>query len=156
MTIRFDESEVRATGRRTKGVNGMKLRADDAVIGMVSAAVDDDRYLLTVTRNGYGKRTPLDEYRSQSRYGYGLVDIKTKARNGLATAVKAVNEGDHLILVSRAGQIMRTRADEVSVSHRNTMGVTLMDVDEGDSVAAMDVIPAGSVSEASEEGLEDA
>ena len=139
MTIRFDESEVREMGRNARGVNGIKLTDGDAVAGLVATDEDDDRALLTVTERGYGKRTLLAEYRTQSRYGKGLIDIKTNERNGPVTAVEAVHPGDHLIIMSERGQIMRTRADEISTVGRNTMGVTVMDVDEDDAVASVDV-----------------
>ncbi len=145
MTIRFDESEVRAMGRNARGVNGIKLADDDAVAGLVATDEDDDRALLTVTRNGYGKRTLLSEYRTQSRYGKGLIDIKTGERNGPVTAVKAVAADDHLVLMSENGQIVRTRVDEISTVGRNTMGVIVMDVEAGDAVASVDDIPAASI-----------
>jgi DNA gyrase subunit A len=145
MTIRFDESEVRAMGRNARGVNGIKLGDDDAVAGLVATDEADDRALLTVTEHGYGKRTPLSEYRTQSRYGKGLIDIKTGGRNGHVTAVKAVAADDHLVMMSERGQIVRTRVDEISTVGRNTMGVIVMDVETGDAVASIDVLPAASV-----------
>jgi DNA gyrase subunit A len=154
MTIRFDETEARSMGRTARGVNGIKLRDGDAVAGLVAASGDDDRFLLTVTRNGYGKRTPLAEYRAQSRYGFGLVDIKTEERNGPVTALEAVTADDNLVMMSEGGQIMRTRADEVSVVGRNTMGVTVMDVAEDDAVAAVDVVPAENVGDDEIEAVE--
>ncbi|MFA9416888.1 DNA gyrase subunit A [Natrinema sp. HArc-T2] len=144
MTIRFDEDEVRAMGRNARGVNGIKLQDDDAVAGLVAADEDDGQSLLTVTEHGYGKRTPLSEYRTQSRYGKGLIDIKTGERNGPVTAVKAVDADDGLVLMSERGQIVRTRVDEISTVGRNTMGVIVMDVDDGDAVASVDVIPAAT------------
>ncbi|TYL37571.1 DNA gyrase subunit A [Natronococcus pandeyae] len=150
MTIRFDENEVRAMGRNARGVNGIKLTGDDAVAGLVATDEDDGQALLTVTRNGYGKRTPLSEYRTQSRYGKGLIDIKTDGRNGPVTAVKAVDPDDHLVLMSERGQIVRTRADEVSSVGRNTMGVIVMEVEDGDAVASVDVLPAASVADENE------
>jgi len=143
MAIRFDESEARSTGRATKGVNGIKLREGDAAVGVVSTHENDDRALFTVTENGYGKRTPLTEYRPQSRYGYGLTDIKTGERNGHVVTVKAVTDDDHLVAMSQSGQIMRTVAGEVSTVGRNTKGVKIMDVDEGDHVASVDVYTPG-------------
>jgi len=145
MTIRFDESEVRAMGRNARGVNGIKLTEDDAVAGLVATDEDDERALLTVTQNGYGKRTLLSAYRTQSRYGKGLIDIKTGERNGPVTAVKAVADDDHLVLMSENGQIVRTRVDEISTVGRNTMGVIVMDVEDGDAVASVDDIPAASL-----------
>ncbi|WP_137288156.1 DNA gyrase subunit A [Natronorubrum halophilum] len=144
MTIRFDESEVRAMGRNARGVNGIKLADDDAVAGLVATDEDDGRALLTVTRNGYGKRTRLSEYRTQSRYGKGLIDIKTGERNGPVTAVKAVADDDQLVVMSERGQIVRTRVDEISTVGRNTMGVIVMAVEDGDAVASVDEIPAAT------------
>ncbi len=141
MTIRFDETEAREMGRNTRGVHGIRLDDDDEVVGMVAADgnVDD---LLTVTRRGYGKRTKLDEYRAQSRNGKGLIDIKTGERNGPVTEIKTVIDDDHLVLMSERGQIMRIRAADISEVGRNTMGVTVMDVDDDDRVASVDVVPA--------------
>ncbi|RQG90778.1 DNA gyrase subunit A [Natrarchaeobius chitinivorans] len=145
MTIRFDEDEVRAMGRNARGVNGIKLEGDDAVAGLVATDEADERALLTVTRNGYGKRTQLSEYRTQSRYGKGLIDIKTGRRNGPVTAVKAVSPTDQAVVMSERGQIMRTRIDEISTVGRNTMGVIVMEVQSGDAVASVDVIPESSI-----------
>lgn len=145
MTIRFDEAEVRSMGRTARGVNGIKLQDDDAVAGLVATDEDDGQALLTVTQNGYGKRTRLTEYRTQSRYGKGLIDIKTGERNGPVTAVKAVDDDDELVMMSESGQIVRTRVDEISTVGRNTMGVIVMDVETGDAVSSVDVIPAASV-----------
>ncbi|WP_435096153.1 DNA gyrase subunit A [Halarchaeum sp. P4] len=147
MAIRFDESEARSTGRATKGVNGIKLRDGDTVAGLVATHEGDERALFTVTENGYGKRTPLSEYRPQSRYGYGLTDIKTEERNGNVVTVKAVSEADQLIAMSQGGQIMRTAASEVSTVGRNTKGVKIMDVEDGDHVASVDVYTPGDADE---------
>ncbi|MDX1744997.1 MAG: DNA gyrase C-terminal beta-propeller domain-containing protein, partial [Halobacteriales archaeon] len=141
MTIRFDESEARSMGRTARGVNGIKLREGDEVAGLVATHPADNRDLLTVTRNGYGKRTPLEKYRKQSRYGKGLIDIKTDERNGEVCAINAVDEGDGLLIMSESGQIMRTDVAEVSEVGRNTKGVVVMRLDE-DWVASVDVIPA--------------
>ncbi|WP_135534235.1 DNA gyrase subunit A [Halostella pelagica] len=144
MTIRFDESEVREMGRNARGVGAIKLDSDDQVAGLVATDESDGRALLTVTENGFGKRTPLSEYRTQSRYGKGLIDIKTGGRNGGVVSAKSVSEADDLVAMSDRGQIMRTRAADVSSVGRNTMGVTVMDLEEGDCVASVDVIPGGS------------
>jgi DNA gyrase subunit A len=141
MTIRFAESDARPMGRSARGVNGIDLEGDDRVAGLVAATADDDRHLLTVTKNGYGKRTPLSEYRRQSRYGKGLIDIKTDDRNGPVCAINAVSEGDGLVIMSEAGQIMRTRVGEVSRIGRNTKGVVVMRLDDDDHVAGVDVVP---------------
>lgn len=95
-----------------------------------------------MTKNGYGKRTPLSEYRQQSRYGKGLIDIKTDDRNGPVCAINAVGEGDGLVIMSEAGQIMRTNVGEVSRIGRNTKGVVVMRLGDDDHVAGVDVVPS--------------
>jgi DNA gyrase subunit A len=141
MAIRFDESDVRPMGRTARGVIGMDLEPGDAVAGV--AAIDEDRHnwVLTVTENGYGKRSDLDEYRPQSRNGKGLVDIKTGSRNGSVVAIEAVTHGDHLVAMSGDGQIVRTRIEEISTVSRNTMGVIVMNLEPDDEVAAVDIVP---------------
>jgi DNA gyrase subunit A len=141
MTIRFDESEVREMGRNARGVRAVDLGAEDYVAGMVATDADDERSLLTVTRNGYGKRTPLARYRPQSRYGKGLVDIETGDRNGRVATVKAVEADDDAVVMSDSGQIMRCPVADISTQERNTMGVTVMDVDREDRVATVTIIP---------------
>ena len=140
MTIRFEESEVREMGRNARGVRAVDLQESDRVAGVVGT---DDRgcALLTVTRNGYGKRTPLAEYRPQSRYGKGLVDIDTGERNGRVVTVKAVTDSDHLVTISERGQIMRTPVDEISTQGRNTMGVKIMNLEPSDRIANVTVVP---------------
>ena len=130
-------------GRNARGVHGVDLRGDDEVVGMVAAGEAEDRDLLTVTENGYGKRTPLGEYRRQSRNGYGLMDIKTGDRNGGVTSVKAVGPDDDLVIMSADGQIMRIRAADISEVGRNTMGVKVMELEGADTVASVDVLPGG-------------
>ncbi len=140
MTIRFAETDARPMGRSARGVNGIDLEGDDRVAGLVAAEADDDRDLLTVTKNGYGKRTPLSEYRRQSRYGKGLIDIKTDERNGPVCSINAVSTNDGLVIMSESGQIMRTHVEEVSTVGRNTKGVVVMRLDEHDRVAGVDVV----------------
>ena len=142
MTIRFSESEVSEMGRSARGVNGIKLQDDDKVAAMVATDDDDPRSLLTVTAHGFGKRTKLDEYRTQSRYGKGLIDIKTDDRNGRVSTAKAVTDEDHLVIMSEQGQIMRIRAGDVSQVGRNTKGVTIMGLEDDDRVASVTVVPA--------------
>jgi DNA gyrase subunit A len=144
MTIRFDEDEVREMGRNTRGVRGIDLEGEDEVAAMVATSDADERGLLTVTRRGYGKRTLLSEYRTQSRYGKGLIDIKTNDRNGPVATAKAVSPEDQLVIMSEDGQIMRIRAGEVSQVGRNTMGVTIMELESTDQVASVTVVPAAS------------
>jgi DNA gyrase subunit A len=143
MTIRFAESEAREMGRSARGVHGIDLADGDAVAGLVATDDDDERSLLTVTEHGYGKRTRLSEYRPQSRYGKGLVDIKTGERNGRVTTVKAVADGDHIVVMSAEGQIMRCPVADISTVGRNTLGVTVMTAEAGDRVASVTVVPGG-------------
>ena len=150
MSIRFDESDVRAMGRSARGVRGIDLQNSDTVAGV--AAVDTDRHswVLTVTENGYGKRSDIEEYRVQSRNGKGLIDIKTGDRNGPVCAMETVGPGDHLVVMSRSGQIMRTPVEDISTVGRNTMGVIVMDLAADDRVACLDVIPREMVTDESE------
>ncbi|MEF8780109.1 MAG: DNA gyrase subunit A [Haloferacaceae archaeon] len=154
MSIRFDETEVRSMGRSARGVRGIQLEGDDDVAGV--AAVDPSRHswVLTVTENGYGKRSDVDAYRVQSRNGKGLIDIKTNERNGPVVGIEAVGPGDHLLTMSRKGQIMRTRVEDLSIVGRNTMGVIVMEVEEDDCVACMEVVSAETL--AAEDGDEEA
>ncbi|MFC7199805.1 DNA gyrase subunit A [Halospeciosus flavus] len=138
MAIRFDEDDVRPMGRSARGVRGVKLEGGDQVAGIAAAAETDDRDLFTVTEFGYGKRTPLSEYRPQSRNGKGLKDIKTGQRNGRVSTVHTVESDDHFVAMSEGGQIMRAPVDEVSEVGRNTKGVKVMELDENDRLAAVD------------------
>jgi DNA gyrase subunit A len=139
MAIRFLEKEARAMGRTARGVNGIKLQGDDRVVGLVTA--EEGRELCTISENGYGKRTAFSNYRTQSRYGKGLIDIKTGERNGGVTAIKSVCKDDDLVLMSNDAQIMRIHAADISTVGRNTMGVTVMRLAADDQVASVDVIP---------------
>lgn len=146
MAIRFSESDVRSMGRSARGVKGINLGEDDTVVCVSSISDPDSTTLLTVTENGYGKRTPLSEYRPQSRYGKGVVDIKTSGRNGPVAAVRPVEDDDHLFVYSASGQIMRTRAADISRVGRNTKGVIVMELESGDSVAAIGTLCLDSCS----------
>ena len=141
MAIRFDESEVRPMGRSARGVHGITLEGGDTVAGM--GAVDEGRHswILTVTENGYGKRSDVEEYRVQSRNGKGLIDIKTNARNGDVCAIETVGPGDHAIVMTDGGQILRTPVEGISTVGRNTMGVIVMGIGESDSIACVDIVP---------------
>ncbi|MDR5657426.1 DNA gyrase subunit A [Halodesulfurarchaeum sp. HSR-GB] len=137
--IRFAETDVRAMGRTARGVRGITLEPGDAVAGVTAVQPDDDRYLLTVTENGYGKRTRLSEYRAQSRNGKGLMDIKTGDRNGPVATLRTVSEGDHVIAMSEAGQITRMPVEEISAIGRNTKGVLVMRVERTDRLAGVSI-----------------
>jgi DNA gyrase subunit A len=140
MTIRFDEQQVRSMGRVSRGVRGINLRSGDAVVGMV--IVEEKASLFTVCENGYGKRTGIENYKSQSRGGLGLKNIKTSDRNGKVVALKAVHTGDDLMLITANGMIIRTGLDEIRSIGRNTQGVRLIKLKEGDKLVAAEKIAA--------------
>ncbi len=122
--IRFSVSEVRQTGRTTRGVKGIDLRDGDYVIGASTALPETQ--LLTVTENGYGKKTPLDEYRIQSRGGKGIFTYKITDKTGRLAGMKTVTDGDDIILITSDGVIIRMHTDEISSYSRQTQGVRVM------------------------------
>jgi DNA gyrase subunit A len=134
MAIRFHESDARPMGRVSHGVRGIKLRDDDQVIGMVIA--EEGASLLTVCENGYGKRTELADYRPQGRGGIGLINIKTTERNGRVVTMKAVHDDDELMMITANGMIVRTGLEEVRAIGRNTAGVRMISLNEGDKLVA--------------------
>jgi DNA gyrase subunit A len=147
MAIRFDESDVRAMGRPAYGVKAITLDKDDEVVGMVVANGDDDpASLLTVCSNGYGKRTLLSEYRSQNRGGKGLIDIKTSDRNGPVVAVAKVTDADEVMLTTARGILIRTRVAGTRSISRNTQGVRLIRLDDGDTVTSLAKLPLDETS----------
>jgi len=121
--IRFNENDVRPMGRNAVGVRGIKLGKDHKVISLILAG---DGNVLTVTENGYGKRTPVSDYPIHGRGGLGVISIQTTARNGAVTGAKLVNEGDEIMLITSGGTLVRTRVDEISIMGRNTQGVRLI------------------------------
>jgi len=142
MAIRFDESDVRPMGRPAHGVKGITLDEQDEVVGMVVANGEEDpASLLTVCSNGYGKRTMLTEYRSQNRGGKGLIDIKTSDRNGSVVAVTKVTDADEVMLTTARGILIRTRVADTRLIGRNTQGVRLIRLDEGDTVGSLAKLP---------------
>ncbi len=130
MAIRFAEADARPMGRTAYGVRGMQLREGDEVVAM--EVVTDDATLLTVCENGYGKRTDVSEYRRQSRGGIGLKNVQTTERNGPVVGIACVTDRDELLLVTEQGQIIRMKAGDLRPIGRDTQGVRLMDLAEGD------------------------
>lgn len=137
MAIRFPETEVRSLGRQAVGVRGIKLRADDAVVSM--EVLNTNATILTVTKNGYGKRTAIEEYRRQSRGGLGLITIKVDDRNGPVVAARQVQDEDEIMIVTNMGKLIRIGADSISTYGRNTKGLRLISVDResGESVQSL-------------------
>jgi cytidine deaminase len=128
--IRFDETEVRPVGRGARGVQGIKLDTDDEVVDLAVIPSEGEPDILTVTEQGFSKRTPSAKYRTQSRNGRGLIDILTGDRNGPVVAVDIIREGDHLVILSRDGRAIHLLGDEISTVGRNTKGVTTMQLEE--------------------------
>jgi DNA gyrase subunit A len=133
--IRFSEQDVRAMGRAAQGVTGITLRRKDEVVGV--EVVKQGTTILAVTENGYGKRTPIEEYPLQRRGGKGVINIIPSVRNGLVVGVLSVLDGDEVVLTSAKGVVIRLKAKEISVMGRNTQGVRLMKLEEGDRVVAL-------------------
>ncbi len=132
MSIRFHEKDVREMGRDTTGVKGIALDRGDAVIGMV--VVRREATLLTVTEKGLGKRSELGEYRVQHRGGKGIITLKRTEKTGDCVALKEVIPGDELMVITRHGVIIRLPVDDIRVIGRNTQGVKIINLDEGDTV----------------------
>jgi len=138
MAVRFDEEDVRDVGRNSQGVRGIRLDKNDAVIGM-EVSIDTGQ-LLTITENGYGKRTEIPEYRLISRGGKGVINIQTTDRNGDVVAIKTVKEEDEIMVVSKNGIVIRIQVKEIPNIGRNTQGVRIMKLREGDKVSTVEKI----------------
>jgi len=168
--IRFDENDVRSMGRNATGVRGMRLDENDYIVGMATtpkdikkaeAAVESVKakagvpeatatdetipikgsLILSVTENGFGKRTPADEYRLQGRGGSGVINVKTTARNGKVVGIAQVAEDSEVMLISQYGKIIRMDSSTIRESGRQAQGVRLLQIEPGDRVAAAVVIP---------------
>jgi DNA gyrase subunit A len=133
-SIRFKESDVRAVGRTAIGVRGMKLKEDVIVSAIVT---DGEDSILTATEKGFGKRTALDEYRSQARGGLGVISIKTSDRNGKVVGAIQVTDEDEMMLISNKATLVRARAADVSIIGRNTQGVTLIKIAKGEKLVSV-------------------
>jgi DNA gyrase subunit A len=160
--IRFDENDVRPMGRNATGVRGMNLAEKDYIVGMATTLKPEVRavakegevapeiadlipekgsLILSVTENGYGKRTPADEYRLTNRGGKGVINVKTTARNGKVVGISQVTEKSEVMLISQYGKIIRIESKFIRESGRSAQGVRLLNVEPGDRVAAAVVIP---------------
>jgi DNA gyrase subunit A len=135
LSIRFPEEEVRPTGRGATGIIGMRLNDGDEVVSM--EALNEGATILTVTENGYGKRTQTEAYKRQSRGGKGIITIKTTERNGDVVYAYQVTNEDQLMLMTEQGKIIRVKVEGISVIGRNTQGVKLIDLSEGEKVVAV-------------------
>ncbi len=133
--IRFKEDQVRPTGRGTYGVVGMRLDEGDAVVSMEILSLGAT--ILAVAENGFGKRTEVDEYRLTSRGGKGIITMKTTEKTGRVVGVQQVTAEDQLMLVTNTGKIIRLRIKDIRVIGRNTQGVHLIDLEEGERVVSL-------------------
>jgi DNA gyrase subunit A len=160
--IRFDENDVRSMGRNATGVRGMNLAEKDYIVGMATTIKPEAKavakegdiapeiadlipekgsLILSVTENGYGKRTPADEYRLTNRGGKGVINVKTTERNGKVVGISQVSEKSEVMLISQYGKIIRIESKFIRESGRSAQGVRLLHVEPGDRVAAAVVIP---------------
>ena len=150
MAIRFDENDVRSMGRPAYGVRGIDLVKGDYLVGLAAtprvrkkngAGAASPSLILSVTTQGYGKRTDVDEYRLQTRGGKGVINVKTTARNGKVAAILLVDESSELMVISQYGKIIRIDTKTIRAAGRSTQGVRLLNLEEEDKVAAAVVIP---------------
>jgi DNA gyrase subunit A len=157
-SIRFDQADVRSMGRTAAGVYGMRFKDDDDFL--VSAEViprdsDEETKILSITENGYGKRTNIEEHSVQGRGGMGVITIQTTDRNGDVVGCRVVGPNDELMLITDHGQIIRTRVSEISVYSRNTQGVRVMNTAEDERIVSIARIREEDLIEEEEEDLEE-
>src|SRR5215510_14127105 len=151
--IRFDEEDVRSMGRQAYGVRGMDLEERDYIVGVAVTPKDGKKktngkgeeetsptLILSVTEQGYGKRTPVEEYRLQSRGGKGVINVKTTARNGNVAAIMLVDETSEVMVISQFGKIIRIATKQIREAGRSTQGVRLLQLEPGDKVASAAVL----------------
>ncbi|MGB6132097.1 MAG: DNA gyrase subunit A [Acidobacteriaceae bacterium] len=147
MAIRFGEEDVRSMGRPAYGVRGIDLGKNDYLVGMAVTPKKNGvvHRMLSVTEQGFGKRTDVEEYRLQTRGGKGVINVKTTARNGKVVGIQLVDETSELIVISQYGKIIRIDTTTVRAAGRSTQGVKLLNLEDGDKVAAAVVIPPEEV-----------
>ncbi len=142
--VHFQVSDIRATGRMAQGVRGCRLTGDDRIVGLEIFAADEDATVLTVTANGYGKRSAVAEYPIRNRGGKGVITIKVNERNGTVIAVLKATEADQIMMITDAGKITRNRVVDISVVGRNTMGVRVFRIDpEKEHLVSVALLPEG-------------
>ncbi|MFZ0632022.1 MAG: DNA gyrase subunit A [Acidobacteriaceae bacterium] len=143
MAIRFGEEDVRSMGRPAYGVRGIDIGKNDYLVGIAVTPKKNGviHRILSVTESGFGKRTDVEEYRLQTRGGKGVINVKTTARNGKVVGIQLVDETSEIIVISQYGKIIRIDTNTVRAAGRSTQGVKLLNLEEGDKVAAAVVIP---------------
>lgn len=147
--VHFHEEDARPMGRNTRGVQGMKLPDSQEMVGLISVPSETDLDVLAISEGGYGKRTPLDDYRLQGRGGKGLITLNRTQRTGDLVTIKGVHGDEDLMVITENGIMIRTRVEEISTMGRNTQGVRVIDLKEGDAIA--DVTRVVDEEEAEEE-----
>ncbi len=150
--IRFHEENVREMGRTARGVRGMRIAEEQKVIALVRA--DEDSQILTVTENGYGKRTDMNEHPLRGRGGQGVISITSSERNGKAISAVRVKDGDEIMLISKGGTLVRTRVNEIRIMGRNTQGVRLIRLQEDETLVGLQRIDELESDEESENPTE--
>ena len=146
MAIRFAHEDVREMGRQAYGVIGIRLDEGDYVVSMIASDNESDM-VLSVTEGGFGKRTSVEEYRTQSRGGKGVINVKTTAKNGKVVAIMRVQEDSDILVMSANGKLIRVSAQDIRAVGRATQGVRLIQVEEDDKVTAATLIEAENKSE---------
>jgi len=137
--VRFDENDVRPMGRTARGVIGMKLAKGKKLISLL-VAEDENDFVLTATENGYGKRTPIGEYTRHARATQGMIAIQTSERNGKVVAATLVKPDDEIMLITTGGVLIRTRVKEIRSMSRATQGVTLINLDKGETLISLEKV----------------
>ena len=151
--IRFHESGARSMGRVSRGVRGVRLEGDDRVVSI--DIVDTQASMMAITENGYGKRTSFEEYRTQSRGGKGIISIQTSERNGIVVSAHAVTDDNRLMLITDGGQMICIGASDLRVIGRNTQGVRLFNLKEGDKLVSAAVLAPEEIEASSALGADD-
>lgn len=151
--IRFNAGTLRSVGRTAIGVRGIRLKASDAAVSLV--VVTNDNPILTATEFGYGKRTSINEYRTQARGGSGVISIKTSKRNGMLVGALQVSDSDDIMLISNKATLVRTKSSDVSVIGRNTQGVRIINIAKGDGLVSIARIIEDNDNETEEQELEE-
>jgi DNA gyrase subunit A len=150
MSIRFPVEDVRAMGRDSMGVKGIELREGDFVIGMDIIEDQSDQQVLTVSANGYGKRTKVADWRTQNRGGKGIIGMDTSERNGALVKLRLVSPEDQLMVITNGGQVIRTRVSEIRETGRNTQGVRVIRLREAEQVVDVEPVAEGEEGEEGE------
>ena len=135
LSIKFNEEDVRDVGRAAKGVRGIRLRKGDEVVG--AEVAEEKTAILTVAENGFGKRTKIEDYPLQGRGGKGVISIKLTEKGGKVVGLLQVREEDEVVMITGAGKLIRTTAENISIHGRNTQGVKLMDTAEEDKIVSV-------------------